>query len=128
MISKGFQEEEIFIGTIPAGKTAEGQFVYNGPNSDIDEISLGCGSCTSLLGREEKDGKTFIKFKYTDSHVDNAGARDKYPNGIINVTKNITVWFKDGNKRYIQEGSNTKVNTNKERTTLTYRVDISLNV
>lgn len=125
-INKGFQSSDIHIGTVKAGETALGYFVYNGPLSDIGEITFGCSPCTKIVDKSEVDGKTIITFEYKDDHVANDGARSKYPNGFINVSKSMTVWFNDNREKAIVDGTSTTTNPEKERTSLIYRADVSL--
>lgn len=126
MVNKGFQSEVITIGICPVGGEIGGTFFYNGPIEDIEDISLGCGSCTTLHDKYEEEGVTVIPFSYKDNHVVNQGLRSKYPSGVINVQKTMTVLFNDGQEKFVQseDGLSKTRNQNKEQVILTYRVDV----
>lgn len=72
------------FGTVPAGKTYDCQFVYNG-DYEIDKITTSCG-CTAAT----KDGKV-VSVKYKLS-------------GVVGQSRQkiITVYFKDRPKTEFQ--------------------------
>lgn len=125
-----FKDTTIHIGTTNAGGSAKGKFYYQGKKSDIRAIKLSCGSCTKCELKDcyEENGYTVIPFKYIDPHSSNAGTKAKYPNGIINVAKNITVVFNDGSPKKItrSNGAGTIDNPNTARVSLTYQLDVKV--
>lgn len=110
----------IVLKDITVGGSRSGVFVYNGPLSDIDNIRLGCNSCTDILSKIEQDGKTYITFSYNDTHVANEGLIRQYPGGRIPISKGITILFNDGQPEFLENG--TKNNPLKKRVALQYHL------
>jgi hypothetical protein len=128
-INKGFASDKVTIGAIEVGGKVNGEFLYNGPKKDLESITKGCGSCTTLFDYREENGKTVIPFQYKDDHVLNAGLENSYPGRVINVTKSLTVFFKDGLPLEVpsETGPGTMRNyKDKEYVNLTFRVDVKL--
>lgn len=124
-INKGFLRDLEIIGVVEAGGKLDGAFVYDGPAEDIETASAGCTPCTTIHKLVEMGNRTIIPFTYHDTHVSNDGFFREYPGGVANVTKSITVWFKDGVERFKENGRGAKVtNYDKEHTSLSYRVDV----
>lgn len=120
----------IHLGTIGVQGSVFGEFKYNGPKTDIRRLRVSCGSCTTAKEEDiyEEGGVTYIPFKYSDTHVKNAGSLERYPNGIINVHKQIQVFFEDGSEKYVQSknGPGEIPNPSTSNIWLDYYVDVSL--
>lgn len=120
----------LHLGTIRAQGSVFGKFEYNGPKSDIRRVRASCGSCTTVKMEdiEERDGVTYIPFEYSDTNVSNAGSLERYPNGIINVHKQIQVFFEDGTEEYVDKKNSPGKMFNPETASvwLDYYVDVKL--
>ena len=118
------------MGTVESGGELHSQFIYDGPKEDIRRIRAACGSCTKVFEDKiyEEDGKTFIPFKYIDNHVSNAGTWERYPNGIINVTKKISIFFEDSSDEFVKSanGPGEVYNPNTANVSAYYFLDVKL--
>lgn len=126
-VGKKFEEDVVYFGEITPGGSIEGVIVYNGSENEIDHVHPGCQSCTNILGKEEIQGKTYFKVKYKDSHVLNAGLKDKYPEGVIIVNKQVGFYMADGKDLTIPNpnGPGKVLNRGgKEKYNITYRVKV----
>ena len=124
-----FKETTIDIGTILPRDRAFVNFEYIGERSDIQFVRPHCG-CTGNDVDLITPTKKILQFQFNESdtkgltqvHIDNY-----YSNLVYNFTKQITIYFRDGEPLYVTNDKGEKdYNPDKAQVDLYFTGDVDL--
>lgn len=119
-----FKTTEVQVRDIERNESIDVVFEYDGDMNDIIHWQPACG-CTANI---RKEGNSLIA-TYTENVSQNINQdhyKTHFPSGKIEYRKSITVFFKDQEDLYIQDGMDQKYNDKKKHVNLYFTGKVKL--